>query len=390
MTPASSTARSARAPQRIRFGVARRCVCAALGCTAALVKPIRPFQSPAPDAPVLLLEPFGMGDVISLEPLVRELLRQGREVRFCARATWRELYPSVPAAHWVDARIPWTSYDERGKYSFRALCSAEFREFRGALREAASGAIGLDTRGDPRSILLLRLAGCRDVLSLSHYLGSDFRNVAAAAPQVEFADDLKRWELNLRFLPPLGLKPADTVAPPRFTHLAEAREPMRGRIGFIPVAPWSGKHWSHERWLELNRRLRVEGRETLGLCGPNQAAVARAELGDTVEIRECNSLAEWARALAACAQVVAVDTGPTHLADALGVPTLALFGQGKLPLWSPSGPRSRALHHQADADFVLCHPLVKNASLGRKFMERITVQEVLEAVRNISSTPETT
>ena len=331
----------------------------------------------------MLLEPFGMGDAISLEPLVRELQRQGREVRICARAAWRELYPAALVKRWVDARIPWSSYDEQDKYSPAALLSPEFRAFRSALAEAARGTVGVDTRGDPRSVLLLHLAGCRSVLSLSHYLGSDFGNVRAAATHVEFADDLKRWELNLRFLGPLGLSAPAAIAAPRFQHLCLGSKANSRTVGFVPIAPWEGKHWGAARWAALGDELRSAGLEPLGLCGPRQSAAARAELGGLVEVREQTSLAGWAQSFAGCAMVVAVDTGPMHLADALGVPTLAIFGQGKLPLWAPSGKLGRVIHHQQEDGFSLCHPIIENAALGRQWMDRITVEEVLEAVRKI-------
>ena len=62
---------------------------------------------------------------------------------------------------------------------------------------------------------------------------------------------------------------------------------------------------------------------------------------------------------------------------------IALFGQGKLPLWAPSGPNSVVIAHQDDPDFYVCHPIDENAHLGQKFMNRITVEEVLAAAERI-------
>jgi ADP-heptose:LPS heptosyltransferase len=72
-----------------------------------------------------------------------------------------------------------------------------------------------------------------------------------------------------------------------------------------------------------------------------------------------------------------------HLADALRVPVIALFGQGKLPLWSPSGPHSHVISHQNDPDFFLCHPIEENAEIGKKFMNRIEVAEVVERLTKV-------
>jgi ADP-heptose:LPS heptosyltransferase len=74
-----------------------------------------------------------------------------------------------------------------------------------------------------------------------------------------------------------------------------------------------------------------------------------------------------------------------HLADALGVPLVALYGVGRLPLWQPSAPRSRALHHQGDADFRQLAPTPANATEAQSFLARITVAEVLAALGQLPS-----
>jgi ADP-heptose:LPS heptosyltransferase len=72
-----------------------------------------------------------------------------------------------------------------------------------------------------------------------------------------------------------------------------------------------------------------------------------------------------------------------HLADALGVPMVALFGPGLLPLWAPNSRLSRVVSHQHDADFRACHQVEANIALGREFMHRIQPAEVLAALRQI-------
>jgi ADP-heptose:LPS heptosyltransferase len=131
------------------------------------------------------------------------------------------------------------------------------------------------------------------------------------------------------------------------------------------VAPWRGKLWEPEKWRELVARLQALGWQLVGLCGPQQSAAARAALGADVPVTECDGLAAWAMELARSRLAVTLDTGPMHLAAALGVPLVALFGQGLLPLWHPAGARSVVVSHQADADFKPCHPLEENAAVER-------------------------
>jgi hypothetical protein len=330
---------------------------------------------------VLVLEPVGLGDMISFEPLVRELLAREYEVILCSKPEWRPLFSEMRNQTWLDMRLPWASHNEKIKYQlglyFQEPASGDLK----GMRSAAAGATGIDTRGDIRSVLLLYWAGCRRVISLSNYLGGDLQMWPTAAEIVPFDNNVRRWELNVRFLhaldPSISL---ERIAPPRLDHLI-AKVPGR-RVGLMPIAPWAGKLWPPERWKELAACLKQEGWEVIGYCGPKQSARAQEQLGAEIEVRECGSIAQWAKEFNQCALVISLDSGPMHLADALDVPVIALFGQGKLPLWAPSGARSRVIAHR-DAEFFVCHPIDANIGLGQKYMNRIPAAEVLRAAKEI-------
>jgi len=316
--------------------------------------------------------------MISHEPLVRALEGAGVEVRMGARAEWRELYPRQQV--WVDAYVPWGTHAAKAKYRWGDYGSARFRTFLKELRRAGRGAVGVDTRGDIRSVLLLHLAGCREVVSLSTYLGTNARVTAGAARRVAYDARLRRWEVNLAFLPALGVHPREPLPPPFFPHLAAPGAAGGRRVGLIPVAPWQGKWWEPSKWAALIQQLRRAPWEITALCGPGQSGLARAQLGEEVRVTQCRSIGEWAAALNEQSLVITLDTGPMHLAAALGRPMVALFGPGLLPLWAPSGASSRVVTHQGDADFVHCLPTEANTHLGEKFMRRIQVEEVMQAV----------
>ncbi|MGI8602777.1 MAG: glycosyltransferase family 9 protein [Verrucomicrobiales bacterium] len=332
----------------------------------------------------VILEPFGMGDVISLQPLVDTLLGNGIHVTLCARHLWRNLYPARANFEWLDCHVPWSSYDERRKYRPGVMRSQEFRHFVSHLRSMCRDAIGIDTRGDVRSILLLYLAGCRKVISLSHYLGYDLSNTRGAAHLVPYDDGRRRWELNLQFLRPLGLPMPARAEGPRFKHLRGSSPLLtRARIGLLPTAPWPGRLWADSNWRELAGLLRSDGLDVVGLCGPRQSAEAERALGKEVPIEECASIESWAKALGELRLLVTLDTGPMHLADALEVPVVVLYGTGKLPLWAPSGSLSRIIHRQASPDFRSCHPSPNTISFGQTVMNRTTVNEVLDTVLQV-------
>ena len=379
MTAPPQPADSARV---IHLGAKKRAVAALLGTVAMLLRGSRAvFKRPSLRR-VLILEPFGMGDIISYQPLIQSLRENGYEVRVCAREEWRGLYPEVE--RWIPSRIPWSSYEEGKKYGLARYYSPEFRAFWRELRHAGDGVVGLDTRGDIRSVLALYRAGCREVLTLSSYLGCDLRVLRAAARSVAFDHSLRRWELNVSFLEKLGL-PARSQ-PPRFPHLVRSRPALaERRLGIVPIAPWKGKWWGRARWNEFIATAAKARWSVAGLCGPRQTADAAAEIGESISILECASVESWAAELQKFSAVISVDTGPMHLADALEVPTIALFGQGLLPLWSPSGRQSRVVSHQDDPDFRVCHAIDENTPLGQEFMRRIQPAEVIEALAQIEA-----
>jgi ADP-heptose:LPS heptosyltransferase len=327
---------------------------------------------------VLIVEPFGMGDMISHQPLIEALCQNKYDVRVCARREWRSLYPDIQC--WVPSQIPWSSYDEEKKYGWKRYASREFRDFFRELRTAGKGSMGVDTRGDIRNVILLYLAGCQQVVTLSSYLGTDHRNFFGAGRRLDFRSDLRRWEINLGFLGMIDAEAEARPKPPRFHRLEQPAAKTR-LVGFVAIAPWQGKWWGGEKWSELIAHVRALGWDVTGFCGPNQVEIAASELGRAVPIIECASVEAWAAELQKCSVIVSVDTGPMHLADALGVPVIALFGQGLLPLWAPSGANSRVLSRQDDHDFVVCHPIRKNASFGREFMQRIQPLDVMDALK---------
>jgi len=82
-----------------------------------------------------------------------------------------------------------------------------------------------------------------------------------------------------------------------------------------------------------------------------------------------------------CAVYVSADSSPLHIAAAMSVPFIALFG--------PTDPKRHLI--KAD-DFVLfkkdlpCSPCYRSKCRNKKCMRLITVDEVLEAVERLAKT----
>ena len=200
---------------------------------------------------------------------------------------------------------------------------------------------------------------------------------------IPFDNTVRRWVLNARFLHAIDPSAVlSQISSPRAAHLI--RRQAAHRIALIPVAPWAGKLWPADRWASVFEALAQRGWEVVALCGPGQTAKAREQVGAKIPAFECASIEQWAEQFNRCTLAISVDSGPMHLADAMDVPVIALYGQGKLPLWAPSGASSIVLAHQDSPEFFVCHPIDENIHLGQKFMNKITVEEVLQAVDKIT------
>ncbi len=344
---------------------------------------LRLFNRLAPTQPdhLVILEPVGLGDVITSEPLIRESAAQKLEVMVLSRGPWRALIPEGEHLSFCEVCLPWASHS--GKYRLGMYLRKSFWKPLLLARRFARGAIGIDPRGDIRSVVLLYLIGCKRVLSLSNYLGSTSRIPSFIAETIPF-ENIPRWRLNLRFLDRLAPQsPLEQGRPPILPHLMQKGKPAN-RVAFVPIAPWRGKWWSGENWIELAELFLARGMEVVALCGPGQAPATQAELSGKVQVIECDSVENWAEQLNQCSLVISVDSGPMHLADALQIPLIALFGQGYLPLWQPSGKTSVVLTHQHEvADFAPCHQIEENTPSGRELMDRITVQEVMAVAKKL-------
>jgi len=120
---------------------------------------------------------------------------------------------------------------------------------------------------------------------------------------------------------------------------------------------WPSKHWPESCWRELARLLAQAGFQPVLPAG-DPAERARAErIGAdfAAEIIDRPKLSVLAARMRACAGAVSVDTGLGHLAAALDLPLVGLFGPTDPGL---TGPRGRHVEVLSD-DSLPCIPCVR-------------------------------
>jgi len=112
-------------------------------------------------------------------------------------------------------------------------------------------------------------------------------------------------------------------------------------LGIGPGAHWPPKIWPPRRFVELVAELRSEFHGIVLLGDSTDAAPAReiaaAALLACVDLCGRTSILEAAAVLGRCACFIGNDSGPGHLAAAVGTPTLTLFGPGDPARYRPWG-----------------------------------------------------
>jgi heptosyltransferase I len=144
-------------------------------------------------------------------------------------------------------------------------------------------------------------------------------------------------------------------------------------IAFQPGARWSNKRWPLEYFASLARRLAGEfpGLRFSVLGGKDDAPLA-AELCSAVPERCLNlagqtSLPEMIEWLRRCDLMVSNDTGPMHVAAALGKPVVGVFGPTEPRRTGPYGQLERVVQHR-----LPCVPCLKSRCAWPQPMECLT------------------
>ncbi len=120
----------------------------------------------------------------------------------------------------------------------------------------------------------------------------------------------------------------------------------RPRVAIAPGASQATKRWPPERFADVARSLAAAGATVILAGGPSDRAeidaFARAWPGPPGADLTALPLDALAAALAEVDLLVACDSGPVHLASAVGTPALAIFGPTSTERWGPPAP-GRAL-----------------------------------------------
>jgi heptosyltransferase-2 len=156
-------------------------------------------------------------------------------------------------------------------------------------------------------------------------------------------------------------------------------------IGISPGAAYgNAKCWYPERFAAVAQSLRPDAVVIFGSAGERAlcetVAEALRDAGTSVQnLAGETTLREFIDLAAACRLFLTNDSGAMHVASALGVPTVAVFGATDDTTTGPTGPLARVVREHAE-----CSPcLLRECPIDHRCMTAVTVERTAAVAREL-------
>lgn len=343
-------------------------------------------------ARVLIVRLGSMGDIIHTLPAVAALRRAfpGATIGWAVERRWAALLssgaalagpcspekPLVDIVHTVDT-LAWRA----------ALFSGEtWREFRdalGQLRDARYD-VAIDVQGAWKSAILARLSRVPRRIG---FMQPREKPATLFYTQQVAARGRHIVEQNMSLAEELCSAPREQACfpLPRDAAAERAMEQQlhaHGLHSFALVNPgagWGAKCWPAERYAEVVRALAVHGLRAIVNFGPGEERLARdvERAANGVAIAMPATVGELIALCRRARICIGGDTGPVHLAAAVGVPVVALFGPTDPARNRPYSDRAIVLRSER-SQTTTSH--LKDPEAG---LLQITAAEAIAAARHL-------
>ena len=165
---------------------------------------------------------------------------------------------------------------------------------------------------------------------------------------------------------------------------AQHVQPTDSLVAIHPSASCISKRWMPERFAQVADRLAAErGVRICLVAGESDAvyaeAVARGMVHPAVNFAGVLTVAELAALLRRCRLLISNDSGPVHVAAAVGTPVVDIFGRNQRGLspqrWGPLGAGHVILHKEVGCVTCLAH----NCDIQFLCLTSLSVDEVYQA-----------
>jgi len=331
----------------------------------------------------LVVEPWGIGDVVLSTSLLRALRARfpAATITLLAKAHAEELLAeSALVDEIIVFDFPWTSFTR--KFHLGRYVPTEFQKLLRSLRQREFD-VSFDARRDIRSNVVTYLAGARRRIGYDFGGGSHLlTDVLPSGTQNEHK--IADW---LALLDPLGVECSEEFVP-SLTVTDDEKALARKRLGaagfsteqpIVGVHPGAGhpvRRWSADRFAAVIDR--ISSNRDVQILLFEETAGDSAEISPSSSVTRMQSdLRGFMALVTQCDLMLCSDSGPMHIASALGVPVTALFGPQRREWYGPRGELDRVVQ----VDEMACRPCFDACIFATPLcMEGITAAAVADAV----------
>ncbi|HXT72583.1 MAG TPA: glycosyltransferase family 9 protein [Candidatus Angelobacter sp.] len=306
-------------------------------------------------ANVLVVRTDGLGDLILATPLFKHVKKAFGHPRICllTRQEWTDLFQNYP---YIDEVIPWSiqKYATSVRYRLKFIEALRRRSFDLAIHPVysreplsdevvccthASQKVGFD--GDLNNI------SKKQKSKNDRYYTRLIKSTSLVCSEIErnrdFAEQVIGEIIRLAdFQPELWLGDADRIA--ALEILDQRAVSVNGGvvIALFPGASSAYKTWPAANYAELANRLHERFNAKVIVCGAHGDADIASDVmdkvrGPVVNLTGRTSLTQLAAVLKSSDLYIGNDTGPLHMAVAVGIPTLGIMGGGHFGRFYPYG-----------------------------------------------------
>ena len=333
------------------------------------------------DKKILVVRLDRLGDLTLSLPAIDALRRQYPEahISLMTRTATRELLQGHP---WLDEVIAY-EYEKGGRHRSLSGYFRFLKEIRARRFDAA-----LILHPGLRSYLVPFLAGIPR--RLGYRSGCGFL-LSASVPDERHAGKRHESEYALDIVRAFGVATgpdlkAKIFAPRLSGELAGKFGAGESWIAFHAGSSCPSKRWNIERFEALGNKILREFPHKLVIIGGKEEAELGAKLNTAWGARALDltgkiSLQELATVLQRCALLISNDSGPVHVAAAVGTKVISIFGRNQAGLspqrWKPLGSGHAVI--QKDVGCVIC--LAHNCPIEFECLKAISVEEVFQQAK---------
>jgi heptosyltransferase-2 len=157
-------------------------------------------------------------------------------------------------------------------------------------------------------------------------------------------------------------------------------------IGVSPGAAYgTAKQWLPERFAETAGALATARGASIALFGSQSERTLCSQVAEMLTGHEVKNyagettLAQFIELAAQCELFLTNDSGAMHIASALGIPTVAIFGATDDVATGPTGAHARVVRQQVE-----CSPcLLRECPIDHRCMTRVSTDRVVKEARSL-------